>query len=115
MAAGYQNLLIEQGTSFFTTISMYDVTGASYNLYNYSASSQIRKSYYSANTSGSFTVSIPNPATGTIVVQLGASESANIFPGRYVYDVKLVSNNDAENNTIRILEGIVEISPQVTR
>jgi hypothetical protein len=115
MAAGYQNLLIEQGTSFSTIISLDDVTGASYNLFNYSASSQIRKSYYSANVSGSFSVTIPNPLSGQIIVQLGSQESANIFPGRYVYDIKLISNTDAENNTIRILEGIVEISPQVTR
>ena len=89
MSAGYQNLLIEQGTSFATTISLDDVTGATYNLYNYTASSEIRKSYYSANTSGVFTVQIPDPTTGAIVVSMTASNTANIFPGRYVYDVKL--------------------------
>jgi hypothetical protein len=114
MAAGYQNLLIEQGTSFATTITLDDITGASYNLYNYTASSQIRKSYYSANTSGVFTVEIPNPLNGQIVVSMTASNTANIFPGRYVYDVKLTSNTDADDDTVRILEGIVEISPQVT-
>lgn len=114
MAAGYQNLLIEQGTSFNTTITLDDVTGATYNLSNYTASSEIRKSYYSANTSGVFTVTILNPTSGQITVSMTASNTANIFPGRYVYDVKLQSITNPDNDTVRILEGIVEISPQVT-
>ena len=115
MTAAYQNLLIEQGTSFSTTITLDDTNGAAYNLANYTAVSQIRSSYYTSNTAGSFNVSIPNPTIGNIIVSITASNTANIFPGRYVYDVKLISNTDSNNNTIRILEGILEISPQVTR
>lgn len=115
MAAGYQDLLVEQGTTFATTITLDDVTGAAYNLYNYSASSQIRKSYYSSNAAGHFLVVVSNPTAGVITISMDAANSANIMAGRYVYDVKLFSNTDASNNTIRILEGIVEISPSVTR
>lgn len=114
MAAGYQNILLEQGSSFSTTISLGNVTGSNFDLTNYTANSQIRKSYYSANISGSFTVTITDPVSGQIMLQMGASESANISAGRYVYDVKLTSISDPNNNTVRILEGIVEVSPQVT-
>jgi hypothetical protein len=115
MAAGYQNLLIEQGTSFSTTITLDDTNGLTYNLASYTAQSQIRSSYYTSNVAGQFSVTIPQPNTGQIFIAMSASNTANIFPGRYVYDVKLISNNDSDNNTIRILEGIVEISPQVSR
>jgi hypothetical protein len=115
MSAGYQNLLIEQGASFSTTITLDDTNGATYNLANFTGESQIRSSYYTANLAGQFSITIPQPNTGQIYISMTASNTANIFPGRYVYDVKLVSNTDPDNNTIRILEGIVEISPQVSR
>jgi hypothetical protein len=115
MAAGYQNLLIEQGTSYSTTITLDDTNGNIYNLSNYYAESQIRKSYYSANTAGVFNVTIPSVSSGQIVISMTASNTANIMPGRYVYDVKLVSSTSPDSDTVRILEGIVEISPQVTR
>jgi len=115
MAAGYQNLLIEQGTSYSTTITLDDTNGNIYDLTNYYAESQIRKSYYSANTAGVFNVTIPSVSSGQIVISMTASNTANIMPGRYVYDVKLVSSTSPDSDTVRILEGIVEISPQVTR
>ena len=69
MAAGYQNLLIEQGSSFATTITLDDVTGATYNLYHYYASSQIRKSYYST-TANSFTATVTGTANGEITLSM---------------------------------------------
>ena len=115
MAAGYQNLYLEQGTTFNTTITLDDVYGTVYDLSGYTANSQIRKSYYSANTAGVFNVTIPSVSSGQIIISMTASNTANIMPGRYVYDVKLVSSTSPDSDTVRILEGIVEISPQVTR
>jgi len=39
--------------------------------------------------------------------------TANIAPGRYVYDT--IIRESANNTTTRILEGIFEVSPAVTR
>jgi hypothetical protein len=44
MSAGYQELFLEQGASFNSTITLDDVYNEAYNLYNFSASSQMRKS-----------------------------------------------------------------------
>jgi len=114
MSAGYQELFLEQGTSFNTTITLDDVYGETYNLYNFSSSSQMRKSYYSANTTAVFYTFI-NPTNGEILLSLDAPTTANIYPGRYVYDLVIYSNTDASNNTIRILEGIINVTPSVTR
>jgi hypothetical protein len=32
-----------------------------------------------------------------------------------LYDIVIYDNNDASNNTIRILEGIINVTPRVTR
>jgi hypothetical protein len=111
MAAGYQNLYLEQGTTYSTTITLDDVYLNAYNLVGYTASSQIRKSYYSANTTASFSTSI-NTNLGTITLSLSAPTTANITPGRYVYDAVI---KDVNNNVTRILEGIIDVSPSVTR
>jgi len=111
MAAGYQELFLEQGTDFNTTITLDDVDGIPYDLTNYIAKSQIKKSYYSNSTTAQFVISINDPISGTIVMQLSSSNTANISAGRYVYDVVI---KNSSNNITRVLEGIVNVLPQVT-
>lgn len=114
MSAGYQELFLEQGASFNTTIYLDDVYGENYNLQNYSASSQIRKSYYSSNATATFDTTVYG-VDGQISLRLDTNTTANIYPGRYLYDVVIYSNTDAANNTIRVLEGIINVTPRVTR
>lgn len=111
MAAGYQELFLEQGTDFTTTITLDDVDGIPYNLSEVQAKSQIKKSYYSTSPTATFTVSINEPTEGIIVLQLNNSTTANIAAGRYVYDVVI---KDSANTVTRVLEGIVNVIPQVT-
>ena len=112
MSAAYSNLYLEQGTTFSTTITLDDVYGSVYDLSNYTASSQIRKSYYSANATASFNTFI-NVTQGNISLSLDANTTANIAPGRYLYDAIIT---DTVNNVVtRVLEGIIEVSPSVTR
>lgn len=111
MPAAYANLYLEQGTTFNATISVDDVYGSDYDLTGYSASSQIRKSYYSSNATATFNTAI-NANTGSITLSLTAATTANIAPGRYVYDTLITSQNQ---EVTRILEGIVDVSPRVTR
>lgn len=112
MPAAYSNLYLEQGTTFTTTITLDDVYGDTYDLSGYRASSQMRKSYYSANATATFSTSI-NIGLGTVTLDLDANTTANIAPGRYVYDAVII--DDTHNVTTRILEGIIEVSPCVTR
>ena len=112
MPAGYSELFLEQGATFNTSITLDDVNGVAFNLVNYSATSQMRKSYYSSNAAATFSVSTgANAALGTIVISLDSANTANVVPGRYVYDVYITNNN----SRIRVLEGIENVSPQVTK
>lgn len=112
MPAGYSELFLEQGASFNTSITLDDVAGDAFNLYTYTATSQMRKSYYSSNAAATFNVSTGNdPSLGVITISLTSANTANIYPGRYVYDV-YVTNNVSR---VRVLEGIVNVSPQATK
>lgn len=104
------NLFIDQGTDYSTSINLTDDDDNIVSLTGYTAQGQIRKTY-SSSTSVSFTVSI-TAATGIVTLQLTAVQTANIVAGRYVYDVFVT---DSGNTTSRILEGIVTITPRVTR
>ena len=112
MPAGYSELFLEQGASFNTSITLDDVAGEAFNLVNYTASSQMRKSYYSSNAAATFTVSTGNdPSLGVITISLDSANTANVYPGRYVYDVYVSSGT----SRVRVLEGIINVTPQVTK
>ena len=112
MPAAYTNLYIESGTTFSATITIDDVYQNIYDLTGFMASSQIRKSYYSANATASFSTTI-NVEKGTITLDLSSETTANIAPGRYVYDA--IITDEINNTVIRVLEGVAEVSPRVTR
>jgi hypothetical protein len=111
MPAAYTNLYLEKGATFNTTITLDDVYGNNYNLIGYTANSQVRKSYYSSNATATFVTSI-DTTNATITLTLSAATTSNIAPGRYVYDTTL---RDTNGTVTRILEGVIDVSPSVTR
>ena len=106
------NLVIDQGTTYSTTLNLTDENGDVLNLSGYYANSQIRKWYTSINASATFTTSI-NVESGTITLSLTSNQTSNIVSGRYVYDVELTEQ--ATNAISRIVEGIVTVTPQATK
>ena len=103
------NLVVDQGTTFTTTITVTDDEGDALDLTGYTGSAQIRKHYTSSN-SVPFTVTVNEP-TGEVTLALTANATSNLVAGRYVYDCELNSSGTIS----RILEGIVTVTPQVTR
>ena len=109
--AEFVELTIDQGSTFNTVITVNDGTGVGQNLVGYVARSQMRKSYYSSSKS-SFNVTVSTPNIGEITMAMTAANTANLTPGRYVYDVE-IDNNSGE--VTRIFEGIITVLPNVTR
>ena len=103
------NIVIDQGTTFSTTINLTDDDDLPIDLTGYTGRSKMKKHYTSSN-SHSFTVSLGGN-TGILTLALSANQTSNIVPGRYVYDVELVN---ASNVISRIVEGIVTVTPEVT-
>jgi len=111
--ASYVELFIDQGTTFKNTINLTDdTTNVPINVYGYSVSSQIRRSYYSANISANITCNISNVSNGEITMSMTSANTTNIKAGRYVFDVVTL---DPLNVKTRVLEGIISINPQVTK
>jgi hypothetical protein len=104
------NLVIDQGTDYSTSISLQNDEGESANLVGYTANAQLRKTYSSSNAH-TFTASVDD-AAGLVLLSLTDTQTANITAGRYVYDVYLT---DSSGIVSRIVEGIVTITPRVTR
>lgn len=102
------NLVIDQGTTFTQVISLTGSDDIAVNTDVYTARGQIRKHYLS-NTSVSFTTTLAN---GDLTLSLTSTQTANIVAGRYVYDVELV---DSSNNVTRLMEGIITITPEVSK
>lgn len=105
------NLVIDQGTTFSVELDLSDENGDILNLNGYSANAQMRKWYTSSN-SLAFSTSI-NINTGQVTLSLTANQTGSLTAGRYVYDVELTENSS--NSISRVVEGIVTVTPQVTR
>ena len=103
------NIIIDQGTTFNTRFVITDVNDDPINFTGYTANSQMRKSYTSST---SYTFSITLNAIGEIYLNMSASTTGSIPAGRYVYDVEVENNTGIRS---RVVEGIVTVTPQVTR
>lgn len=103
------NITIDQGTDFSTSIDITDDNGDPIDVSAYTGAAQIRKHYTSSN---SYSFTVTTSSSGQVVLSMNAATTANIAAGRYVYDCELTSNS---NTVSRIIEGIVTVTPQVTR
>jgi hypothetical protein len=108
----YAELTVDQGSTFESTIDLVTDDGAVINVAGYVFSGQIRKSYYSANATANLTLTIVDAANGNVKVAISAANTANIKAGRYLYDIKMT---DTSNTVTRLVEGVITITPQVTR
>lgn len=108
--AQIQNIYIDQGTTFSLSLIVADQNGDPKDLTDYTAAAQMRKSYYT-NTAIDFTADITLPLDGEVTISLTATETSAIKAGRYVYDIEI----EGESETLRVLEGIVVVNPEVTK
>lgn len=86
------------------------------NLTGFTARMQARPSYTSSTVAVELTTAngriTLGGALGTITLSLSATETAALTPGRYVYDLELVSGGGL---VTPLAEGILTVSPEVTR
>lgn len=107
--ASIYNIVIDQGTTFSLTFNLTNDDGTGKILTDYTVTAQMRKSYYT-NTNTAFTTAKVD-GTGDITISLTAAQTSAIKAGRYVYDIEIASSIE----TLRVLEGIVTVTPEVTK
>ena len=112
--AATANLFIEQAATFTSDVIVKDSAGEPLDLTGYSASAKMALGYASTRTRVSINTSIySDPTTGIITLSLSPTETSNLeAPARYVYDVELLKASD--NSIIRVIQGIITVSPNVT-
>jgi|SRR6056300_458353 len=112
--AATANLIIEQGATFTSDVTIRSVDGGVFDLSGYSASAKMALGYASTRTRTTINTSInSDPTTGIITLSLSPTETSNLeAPARYVYDVELLKASD--NSVIRVIQGIITVSPNVT-
>ena len=110
--AAYLEITIEQGANLTSTVTVSDTQGDAINLSTYSASAQIRKSYYSSSAN-TLSAIITGNSNGQITLSMTAANTALLTPGRYVYD--LIITNSVDNSVTRVVEGTAVVLPSVTR
>jgi hypothetical protein len=111
---GSYNIVARQGSTFNLKFVI-DTDGTKWNLTNYTAAMQVRKSTTSSTailslTSGSG-ITLGGTA-GTVAVTASASTMAALPAGTWVYDLELTSGGGI---TYAVLEGKFIIKPEVTR
>lgn len=104
------NIVIDQGTTFETTIDVTDEDGNAVNLADFTGAAQMRK-HYTSTTAHDFTVTI-SESLGQVTLSMNAATTNAIAAGRYVYDCELTDNNGTVS---RLVEGVITITPGVTR
>jgi hypothetical protein len=101
------NLIIDQGSDYSKTHTVsQDLTG-------YSCTSQIRKSASALEAFGMSVSILGDPVNGTIEMSMSAADSDLIPSGRYLYDVE--AYNSGSGSRLRILEGMVTVTPSMTK
>lgn len=110
MSAKQINLVLEQGTDFESTFTIYNENGTKLNLTNYTGISVMKKSPYSS-TSYPFNLTFPNRIQGQVRVSMTKANTSEIEGGRYVYDVVLTSPNNVSR---RVVQGSVLVMPGVS-
>jgi len=115
MAAVYvSNLVINAGATFSQTFNLESTdSNAPLNLTGYTVASQMRK-WAGSSSYTSFSTNIETPATsGKITISLTSTQTSNLKPGRYVYDIVITSTVTSTKN--RVIEGMVLVTEGVTK
>lgn len=123
MAAAKLDLYIEQGAKFYRTVT-FKVNNVAVNITGWTFRGQIRTSQTSADIVASFSFAIRDQVLYTGQVEITLSDvvtSAIPVPStsrytrktsKYIYDIEVINTSGVVD---RMLEGTVEVSPEVTR
>jgi hypothetical protein len=115
MAASY-DITIDQGATFSFTFTFKDANDDRVDLTDYAAKMQIREYHSSASPVLTLTTEDDSielgGVLGTVKITMSSEVTRDIFIDSGVYDIELYS---PIFTTIRMLQGKITVSPEVTR
>lgn len=111
--ASQVNFVIDQGTTFEAIATIDQEDGSVFDLNGLTPYSQMRKSYYTKTAINIQASVYGDPVNGDIKLFLLPEETDSIKAGRYVYDVEV--HNEDGTYVKRVMQGIITVTPQVTK
>ena len=111
MADQIANLFLDIGASFSTDVNVTDNNENPLDLTDWTARGSMSKGYSPTQLRTYFNINQFN-AEGIVTISLTPTQSALLEEGRYVYDVDIVNNIDG--SVIKVVEGIITVSPAVS-
>jgi hypothetical protein len=130
MSAGRYSFIIEQGTTVNFELQYKDANGTPIDLTGYRARMQIRPTVDSTNIYLTLSSSLNSdgtglnlsgsngitpPTSGSIGIYIASCTSSMLDFNQAVYDLEIYSGSGACPYTVRLLEGQVKLSKEVTR
>tara|TARA_R110001606_G_C15327849_1_gene645246 strand:+ start:355 stop:687 length:333 start_codon:yes stop_codon:yes gene_type:complete len=106
------DITIEQGSTFAKTLTITDDADAAINIASDTFRGQVRKKHTSTEIEATFTMTVTDGANGIVAWSLTDTQTAAMGNGRFVYDLEWVK---ADGNVVRLLEGVADTTPEVTR
>lgn len=117
MLAGQHDFVMEQGSKFERLIQWNDANGSPHTLVGYSAAMKIRANKGDVTPIASYTSAaelVLGGVNGTIQITVTATVTAGYTFDRAFYDLE-VFPTAVTASTIRILEGVITLSREVTK
>jgi hypothetical protein len=106
------NLYIDQGAEFYHDFLIAGEYGYAEDITGWTVKSQMRK-YYGSSFGYTFESGVIEPGeNGMIYISMTNEQTRDIPAGRYLYDVEAT---DLSGKRYRIAEGIVEVTPEITK
>lgn len=106
------DITIQQGATFAKTLTLKDDNDTVINITNDTFRGQVRKQHSSTDIQASFNFVITDGANGVVSWALTPTQTEAMGNGKFVYDVEWVK---ADTTVVRLLEGVADTTPEVTR
>jgi hypothetical protein len=106
------DITIEQGASFSKTLTLKDDNNVVINVSADTFRGQVRKHHSSTDIQATFTFTITDGPNGVVTWSLTDTQTSAMSSGKLLYDIEWVQSS---GTVTRILEGIVDSTPEITR
>jgi len=106
------DITIEQGATFAKTLTIKDDSDVAINVSTDTFRGQVRKKHTSTDIEATFTCTVTDGANCIVAWSLTDTQTSAMGNGRFVYDLEWVKAN---GDVVRLLEGVADTTPEVTR
>jgi hypothetical protein len=105
-----EDINVEQGADFSAEITVLK-DGLPFDLTGYTLTGQVRRTMNSTDVDTTLTLILHDTKTNVIVLSISSAATTSLSYKRYVYDIEASKDGVVH----RIIQGFVNVSPNVTR